>query len=216
MNLNWDEFKNLNPRDIGNWPVPAKAVALGLLLLLILFAGYWFDWSSQLKQLGAARDQEASLRETFIAKKRQAINLDAYKQQLKEIEQSFGALLKQLPNKSEMDALLTDINQAGLGRGLEFELFKPAQKETFTEFYAELPINLRVSGSYHDIGAFASDVSRLPRIVTLNEISINPAKDGKLTMDAVARTFRYLDEEEVAAQKKAAQEKEAKAKEVKK
>lgn len=216
MNLNWDEFKNLNPRDIGNWPVPAKAVALGLLLLLMLFAGYWFDWSSQLKQLGAAKDQEASLRETFITKKRQAINLDAYKQQLKEIEQSFGALLKQLPNKSEMDALLTDINQAGLGRGLEFELFKPAQKETFTEFYAELPINLRVSGSYHDIGAFASDVSRLPRIVTLNEISISPAKDGKLTMDAIARTFRYLDEEEVAAQKKAAQEKEAKAKEVKK
>ena len=134
-----------------------------------------------------------------------------YKQQLKDIEQSFGALLRQLPNKSEIDAMLTDINQAGLGRGLEFELFKPASQETVSEFYAELPITLKVTGDYHDLGAFASDVSQLPRIVTLNDTNIATVpKDGKLSMESTARTYRYLDEDEIAAQKKAAKAKEPK------
>jgi len=200
-----DDLNNLNFKDIGNWPLIPKAVLLGLLFLVILLASYWVDWSQQFSDLDAAKQQEAKLRETFLAKKKQAINLDTYKQQLKDIELSFGALLRQLPNKSEMEALITDINQAGLGRGLEFELFKPASQETLSEFYAELPITIHVTGSYHDLGAFASDVSQLSRIVTLNNISIVPGKDSNvLAMDATAKTFRYLDEDEVAAQKKSA------------
>jgi len=201
-----DELRNLNPKDISNWPPIPKALALGALFVLILFAGYWFDWQNQLNDLDAAKNKEIQLRETFLAKKKQAINLDTYRRQLKDLEQAFGALIKQLPNKSEMDALLTDINQAGLGRGLEFELFKPAPNETQSEFYAELPISIRVTGNYHDLGAFASDISRLPRIVTLNNISITPGTQA-LTMNAVAKTYRYLDEEELAEKRKAEKDK---------
>jgi len=198
--MNLDDLKKLNPKDIGSWPIIPKALALCGLFLLILFAGYWFDWQNQLADLDIAKGKESELRETFISKKKQAVNLDTYRRQLKDLEQAFGALIKQLPNKAEMDALLTDINQAGLGRGLEFELFRPSDKETFTEFYAERPISIRVTGNYHDLGAFASDVSRLPRIVTLNEINITPSGQT-LTMSAVAKTYRYLDENELAAQK---------------
>ena len=200
-----DDLNNLNIKDIANWPILPKALAMLVVFVGILFAGYWFQWSTQLAELETAQQNEAKLRETFLNKKKQAINLDTYKQQLKEIEQSFGALLKQLPNKSEMDALLTDINQAGLGRGLQFELFKPAPNETQSEFYAELPITIRLTGNYHDLGAFASDVSQLSRIVTLNNISITTGKDN-LVMDAIAKTFRYLDEEEISAQKKKAKD----------
>lgn len=206
--MNLDDYKKLNPKDIGNWPIIPKALALFGLFMLILFAGYWFDWQNQLADLDIAKGKESQLRETFISKKKQVVNLDTYRRQLKDLEQAFGALIKQLPNKAEMDALLTDINQAGLGRGLEFELFRPANSETLTEFYAERPISIRVTGNYHDIGAFASDVSRLPRIVTLNEINITPSGQA-LTMSAVAKTYRYLDENELAAQK-AAQRKSAK------
>jgi type IV pilus assembly protein PilO len=192
--------------------MPWKLAALSLLLVAIVFLGYWFDWKSQFEELEAARQKQEQLKTTFLDKKRQAVNLEIYRRQLADIEQAFGALLKQLPNKSEMDALLTDINQAGLGRGLEFELFKPAPQETMSEFYAELPITIKVSGNYHDMGAFASDVSQLSRIVTLNDISVTGAKEGGLTMEAVAKTFRYLDEEEVAKQRKAAKEKADKAK----
>lgn len=202
--MNLEDLKTLNLKDIGNWPILPKIVALALLFVVVVFAAYWFDWQTQLEQLETARQEEANLRETFLNKKKQAINLDTYRQQLTEIDQSFGALLKQLPNKSEMDALLVDINQAGLGRGLEFELFKPAPSETVSEFYAELPVTIRVTGAYHDLGHFASDVSRLPRIVTLNDIKIEAAKDGRLVMDGVAKTFRYLDESELSAKKKAA------------
>jgi type IV pilus assembly protein PilO len=132
------------------------------------------------------------------------VNLDLLRAQLKEIETSFGTLLKQLPNKSQMEALLVDINQAGLGRGLQFELFKPAPSETTREFYAELPISIKLTGNYHDMGAFASDIGQLPRIVTLNDIALNVGKDGMLTMDTTAKTFRYLDEDELAAQRAAA------------
>lgn len=198
--MNLDDFKKLHPKDISNWPTIPKVLALSGLLLLILFAGYWFDWQNQLAELDTAKEKESQLRETFLSKKKQAVNLDTYRQQLKDLEQAFGALIKQLPNKAEMDALLTDINQAGLGRGLEFELFRPADKEILSEFYAERPISIRVTGNYHDLGAFASDVSRLPRIVTLNEINITPSGQA-LTMSAVAKTYRYLDENELLAQK---------------
>jgi type IV pilus assembly protein PilO len=211
-----DELRRLNPRDIGTWPVLPKLGVLLLLVLVILGAGYLLDWSSQWDELNAARAKEDSLRNAFLDKKRQAINLEAYRKQLADIEQSFGAMLKQLPNRSEMEALLSDINQAGLGRGLQFELFKPASAEIMSDFYAELPIQIKVIGNYHDIGAFASDVSQLSRIVTLNNLALLTDKDGNLMMDATARTFRYLDDEEVAAQRKAAREKAEKAKQGKK
>ena len=202
-----DDLRRLDPKNIGNWPLGPKLGALLILLLLIVFLSYWFDWQNQMEELDSHRNKEAQLRTTFVDKKRQAINLEAYRKQLGDIEKSFGALLKQLPSKSEMDALLTDINQAGLGRGLQFELFKPAAAETISEFYAELPIQLRITGGYHDFGAFATDISRLSRIVTLNDIGLTTGKDGQIVMDAVAKTYRYLDEEEVARQRKAAQAK---------
>jgi len=204
-----DDLRRLNPRDIGNWPVLPKLGVLVLMLLLIVFVGYWFDWRIQAEELAAASKKEIELRETFLRKKGQAINRDAYKKQLADIEQAFGAMLKQLPNKAEMEALLTDINQAGLGRGLQFTLFRPAQQETMSEFYAELPITIRVIGAYHDIGAFASDVSQLSRIVTLNDIGVSYDKEGNLTLDATAKTYRYLDQTELDAQKK--RERDAKA-----
>jgi len=207
-----DELRRLNPRDIGSWPVLPKLGALLLLIILIMVAGYWFDWANQWDELTAARAKESSLRDQFLDKKRQAINLEAYRKQLADIEQSFGAMLKQLPNKSEMEALLSDINQAGLGRGLQFELFKPAAQEVMSDFYAELPITIKLAGNYHDIGHFASDVSQLSRIVTLNNIVLSTDKDGKLIMDATARTYRYLDDEEIQSQKKSAREKADKAK----
>jgi type IV pilus assembly protein PilO len=207
-----DELRRLNPRDIGSWPVLPKLGALLLLLILTLVAGYWFDWSEQWDKLNASRNKEGELRTQYLDKKSKAVNLEAYRKQLADIEQSFGAMLRQLPNKSEMEALLSDINQAGLGRGLQFELFKPASQEVLSDFYAELPISIKVAGNYHDIGAFTSDVSQLSRIVTLNNLALGLDKDGKLTMDAIARTYRYLDEEEVAAQRKAAREKAEKGK----
>lgn len=204
-----DDIRRLNFRDAGNWPLLPKVVVLGLLVLLILLAGAFFDWKDQLDALDTAQNEEAKLRVAYSEKKAKAVNLELYVQQLKEIEQAFGALLKQLPNKSEMDALLTDINQAGLGRGLQFELFRPATRERMADFYAELPITVRVTGTYHDMGAFASDVAQLPRIVTLNDIGITNDK-GTLVMDATAKTFRYLDEDEIAKQRKSAKDAKAK------
>jgi type IV pilus assembly protein PilO len=198
-----DDLRRLDPKKIGSWPAGPKFGTLLLLLLLILGAAYWFDWKDQFERIDAEKAREDQLKGTFVAKKKEALDLPAYRKQLEDIEKQFGALLKQLPGKSEMDALLTDINQAGLGRGLQFELFKPAAQETMQEFYAELPITIRISGSYHDIGAFASDVGKLSRIVTLNDIALAANKDGTLVMDATAKTFRYLDEDEIGAQKRA-------------
>ena len=200
-----DDIRRLNIREAGNWPLLPKIMILGVLFFLILLAGAFFDWRDQIEALDKVQDEETKLKEAYASKKAKAVNLDLYVQQLKEIEQSFGALLKQLPNKSEMDALLTDINQAGLGRGLQFELFRPATQERMADFYAELPISVRITGNYHDMGAFASDVAQLPRIVTLNDVGIVNDK-GTLTMEATAKTFRYLDEDEVAKQRKAAKD----------
>ncbi len=208
MNL-IDELKSLDPKQPGNWPWLIKAGALLGIFILIQAAAAFFLWKDQNDQIEKGREEVAKQKETFLEKKKLAVNLDAYKQQRAEIEQSFGALLKQLPNKSEMDALLIDINQAGLGRGLSFELFKPNVTENFTEFYAELPVNIKVTGNYHDLGAFASDVAKMPRIVLLTDIRLDPPKDGVLSMEAVAKTYRYLDEEEVSKQKKAAKDKAA-------
>ncbi|MFN3543362.1 MAG: type 4a pilus biogenesis protein PilO [Thiobacillus sp.] len=200
-----DELNKLDFKTIADWPLPTKLGALAALLIAIVAAGWWFDWRGGMESLETAKQKEAQLRSTFTTKKNQAINLDAYKQQLADIEQAFGALLKQLPNKQEMDALITDVNQAGLGRGLQFDLFKPGA-ETLTEFYAKTPIRVKVNGGYHDIAAFVSDVSKLSRIVTLHNISMEPSKDGVLNMDAVVRTYRYLDEEEVIALRQRAKE----------
>lgn len=202
-----DELRRLDPKKIGSWPVPAKLGVLLIAFVLIVVAGYWFDWQHQIDEIDREKQKETQLRNTFLEKKKLAINLPAYRKQLEDIEKQFGALLKQLPGKAEIDALLIDINQAGLGRGLQFELFKPGQ-ESVRDFYAELPIAIKITGGYHDIGAFASDIARLPRIVTLNDISLTTAKDV-LVMDATAKTFRYLDENELAQQRRAAAKKPA-------
>ncbi len=198
--MNLDDLRRLNMRDVGNWPILPKIAVLGGILVVILAAGFFLDWKDQLDTWEAAQKQELQLKDQYGQKKAKAINFDLYRQQLSEVEQSFGALVKQLPNRSEIDALLTDVNQAGLGRGLQFELFKPATQEKMADFYAELPINIKITGNYHDMGAFASDVAQLPRIVTLNDVAVGNDK-GVLSMEAVAKTFRYLDEEEVAKQR---------------
>lgn len=199
-----EDFRTTNWRDPGTWTAIPKAVVLVAIIVALPVAGYFGLWQGQLQELEDGKVSETRLKQDYLAKKRQAVNLDLHKQQLREIDTQFGALLKQLPNRSQMDALLVDINQAGLGRGLQFELFKPAARETVREFYAELPITVKVVGTYHDMGAFASDVGQLSRIVTLNDVSIAASKGGSLVMDVTARTFRYLDEEEIAAQRKAA------------
>lgn len=202
MTLN--EINKLDMKTLADWPLPTKLAALALLFVAIVAAGWWFDWRGGMEALETAKKKETELRQVFTTKKNQAINLDAYKQQLADIEQAFGALLKQLPNKQEMDALITDVNQAGLGRGLQFDLFKP-ETETVSEFYAETPIKVKVTGGYHDIASFVSDVSKLSRIVTLQNIALMPSKEGVLNMDAVVKTYRYLDEEELISRKQAAE-----------
>ncbi|MCB1930932.1 type 4a pilus biogenesis protein PilO [Accumulibacter sp.] len=201
------DFQNLNPQDPGAWPVAPRVTVLLGVFLLFLLAGWWFVWADQLDLLESKEQEEARLKDQYVAKKKQAVNLDLYVQRLDEIDRSFGALLKQLPNKSEVEALLVEINQAGMGRGLQFDLFKPGGEQV-KDFYAELPINVRLTGTYHDFGSFAGDIGKLSRIVTLNNISIaadTQRKDGTLVMNAVTKTFRYLDAEELAAKKRAAE-----------
>ncbi|HEX6319642.1 MAG TPA: type 4a pilus biogenesis protein PilO [Burkholderiales bacterium] len=199
-----DEFKRTNWQDPGTWHFAPKTLVLLAILVGIPVAGFFLDTRGQIETLDRGRVDEQKNKQQYLAKKKLAVNLDLHRQQLKEIDTQFGALLRQLPDKSQMDALLVDINQAGLGRGLQFELFKPAPREAAREFYAELPIQVKVLGTYHDMGAFASDVGQLSRIVTLNDVKIDTTKDGSLTMEATARTFRYLDDAEIAAQRKAA------------
>ncbi|AMO98313.1 pilus assembly, PilO family protein [Collimonas arenae] len=162
-----------------------------------------FYWSDQQDELNAGEQKEVQLKEQYKSKIQQAINLDALRKQKQQVAEYVVTLEKQLPSKAEMDALLSDINQAGLGRGLQFELFKPGQV-VVKDYYAELPINIKVNGNYHDVGSFASDIANLPRIVTLNNMNLVAGKDGSLSLDAIAKTFRYLDKDEVAAQRKVA------------
>lgn len=201
--MNFDDFNNIDFNNLGSLPAPVKLVLLSLLALVLIVGGYFALWSTEIEAFEQAQQKEQQLRQTFIAKKSQAVKIEAYRQQMVDIEKTFGALLKQLPDKSEMDGLLTDINQSGLGRGLEFELFKPGN-EIIADFYAEMPIQIKVQGNYHDVGAFATDVSKLSRIVTLNDLTLTPQTKnlkgggGVLTLEAIAKTYRYLDSSELS------------------
>lgn len=199
--INFDELKTLNWQDPGSWPWSAKILAFLAIFLLNVVTTALLDTKEQWDELQVVTSEEDALKGTFLEKKKQAVNLDLIKKQLIETQESLGALLKQLPNKPKMDELLTDINQAGLGRGLQFELFRPGSESVTNGSFVEQAIAIRVSGDYDDLGKFASDISMLPRIVTLNDVGITPSNSG-LTMDATAKTYRYLDENELAAQKK--------------
>jgi type IV pilus assembly protein PilO len=197
------QFRDLDPKDPSLWPaLPRYGLLVGVVVLVV--TALWFAWlSTSQQELEAEQARELTLRKDYTTKLVKAVNLDVLKKQREQVLQYVTQLEKQLPSKAEMDALLSDINQAGLGRSLQFELFRPGQIAV-RDYYAELPIVLRVSGKYHDIGAFASDIANLSRIVTLNNLTVLPRPDGALTMDATAKTFRYLDPQEVAAQRKVA------------
>jgi type IV pilus assembly protein PilO len=196
------QFKDLDPKDPSLWPAIPR-YTLFVIAAVVVVIGLWFAWlSSSQEALQIEQEKELKLRDDFKTKLSKAVNLEVLKKQREQVQQYVTQLEKQLPSKSEMDALLSDINQAGLGRSLQFDLFRPGQVAV-KEYYAELPITLKVSGKYHDIGSFASDIANLSRIVTLNNLSIIPKQDGSLSMDATAKTFRYLDTNEIAAQRKA-------------
>lgn len=203
------DFKTLDPKDPGLWPLAPRLLSLVSLFAALIAVSWGFGqtgWSVQLEEFEAAKNQEAKHKEDWLGKKRQAVNLDEYRRQLAEIDRSFGALLKQLPNKAEMGDMLVDINKAAQARGLSVELFKPGG-EGAREFYAEVPITLNLIGSYHDIGAFTGDLAKLPRIVTLNDINLQANPNATMTLRTTAKTFRYLDDAEMANQKKAQQAK---------
>lgn len=196
-----DDLKNIDFNNVAGWPLPIKIIGIAVIGVLLLFAGYWFLISDELVQYEQEQQKERGLKDTYLTKKGLAINLPAYKLQMEEMHQAFGTLLRQLPNKTEVPNLLVDITQAGLGRGLNFVLFKP-DKEKPQEFYAELPINIKVTGNYHELGQFVSDLAALPRIVTVGSIDISSdPKTTLLNMSAVARTYRYLEPEEIEALK---------------
>jgi type IV pilus assembly protein PilO len=203
------QFRNLDSKDPSSWPAFPRYLLFTVAAVLVVVV-LWFLWlNTSEAELEAERAKEVTLREEYKTKLGKAVNLDALKKQREQVQQYVTQLEKQLPSKAEMDALLSDINQAGLGRSLQFDLFRPGQV-VVRDYYAELPIAVRVTGRYHDLGAFASDIANLSRIVTLNNLAIVPGKDGSLAMDATAKTFRYLDADEVAAQRKAADPKGAK------
>lgn len=206
------QFQDLQGRQPGQWPLAPRLLCAAGVMALAVGLGYYFYWSDQFAAQERGAQEEVKLREEYKTKMAQAINLEALTAQKAQVDRYVVRLEKQLPSKSEMSSLLSDINQSGVGRGLQFELFKPGQ-EIVRDYYAELPIDIKVSGRYHDMGAFAGDMANLPRIVTLNNLSLLMAKDGSLAMEAVAKTFRYLDQEELAAQRAArAAEKKAKGK----
>ena len=198
------DFKTLDPKDPGLWPLAPRVVILFTLFAALIAAAWGFGaigWSVQLEELESKKQQEAKLKEDWLGKKKQAVNLEEYRRQLAEIDRSFGALLKQLPNKAEMGDMLVDINKAAQARGLAVDLFRPGG-EAPREFYAEVPITLNLVGTYHDIGAFTGDLARLPRIVTLNDVNLTVNPNQTLSMKTTAKTFRYLDDAEIASQKK--------------
>jgi len=192
MNLELDQ---LDLADVARWPAAARAVVILFLMAGVIFLGYWFHTKDQLLELDNAEQQELDLRVIFEKKAQQAANLEAYEKQLEEMRESFGAMLRQLPNKTEVADLLVDVSQTGLASGLEFELFKP-EAENPREFYAELPISIRVIGEYHEFGNFVSGVAALPRIVTLHNVSISRTGNNLLSMNLTAKTYRYLENEE--------------------
>lgn len=201
--INWiAQFRGLTLDNVGSWPILPRVGLWVALVIVCAFVGWWFVWSDQLNQLDSLRQEESTLKDQYRVKIQQAINLEELRRQKEQVNQSVLTLEKQLPSKAEMDALLSDINQAGIGRGLQFELFRPGQV-ILKDYYAELPITVRVSGRYHDLGAFTSDIANLPRIVTLNNLNVQTTKSPTLSLDAVAKTFRYLDEDELATQRKA-------------
>ncbi len=191
-------FSEIDPNDVGSWPTMLKVIVIIAVCIGVLFAGYYLNTADQIERLKVEQKKEQELRDKFKIKQNKAVNLPLYKEQMKEMEESFGAMLRQLPSKTEVAELLVDVSQKGLANGLEFDLFKP-KDEVPAEFYAELPIQIKVKGDYHEFGQFISDVAALPRIVTIQDISITPittkGKVSKLVMDATAKTFRYLDEE---------------------
>jgi type IV pilus assembly protein PilO len=196
------QFRGLDPKDPSLWPAMPRFMLCALVTALVV-VGLWFGWLNSFQdELEVEQAKEVALREDYQKKLAKAVNLDVLKKQREQVQQYVIQLEKQLPSKAEMAALLSDVNQAGLGRSLQFDLFRPGQV-VVKEYYAELPISVRVTGRYHDVGAFASDVAHLSRIVTLNNITVVPGRDGNLTMDATVRTFRYLDTDEVAAQRQA-------------
>ena len=194
--MNLSDINNLDFNNAGNWPAPIKAVAIVVLCAAVVGAGYWFDTKEQLAALEKAERVEVEKKEIFENKQRKAANLEPLREQLEEMKQSFGAMLRQLPNQAEIDALLVDISQTGLASGLEFDLFQP-QRESQAEFYAEKPIKIRVTGTYHEFGEFVSGVAALPRIVTQHDIKIVPSKGNadELVMEATAKTYRYIEEQ---------------------
>jgi len=194
--MDFQELKNVNLTNIGTSPLWVKVLLIGIVCIAILFAGYWLHHKTQLEDLKRVQAKEVELRATFEDKAEKAANLEPYKVQLEEMRRTFGTLLRQLPSKTEIPALIVDISQTGLASGLEIELFKP-NPESRKEFYAEKPISLRVKGDYHQFGAFASEIAALPRIVTLHNISLTPSgKNKNMTMTATAKTYRYLEEDE--------------------
>jgi type IV pilus assembly protein PilO len=197
--MDLSQLNELDFSNIANWPLPARVFVIGIIFVAVLGLGYWLDIKDQGIRLEKAESQESELRLAFEAKAKKAANLQAYEQQLAEMKETFGAMLRQLPDKTEVAELLVDISQTGLASGLEFELFKP-QVEVPKEFYAELPISIRVKGDYHEFGNFISGVAALPRIVTIHDVNIGRDKDSGLTMDILAKTYRYMDEEEGGAQ----------------
>ena len=211
MKLNLAELKNIDFNDYGKWPLPVKIIAIALLCVALVGAGFWFDTRVQLESLDVVRSKEGELKEIFKVKQNQASNLDDYKSQMEQMKRSFGTMLRQLPSKTEVDDLLQDVSQTGLKNGLQIDLFKP-ESEIPAEFYAELPITIKMTGDFHEFGKFVSDVASLPRIVTLHDFSITPVKNNEtkevsLMMQATAKTYRYLDEEEIEANEKAKEEK---------
>lgn len=196
------QFRGLNGRHPGLWPIAPRALCGVGAIFGVLLIGWFLYLQGQQEELTQGEQEEIKLRDEYKVKVQQAVNLDALRKQKQQVGEYVATLEKQLPSKAEMDALLSDINQAGLGRGLQFELFKPGQV-VVKDYYAELPINIKVTGNYHDVAAFTSDIANLPRIVTLNNLALNSGKDGVLVLDTVAKTFRYLDKDEVQAQRKA-------------
>lgn len=191
---------DINFQNIGSWPLALKIAVIALAVVAVAVAAYFLDTQAQIEKLERAERKEEELKREFREKQAKAVNLDAYKQQMKEMEESFGAMLRQLPSKTEVEDLLVDISQTGLASGIEFQLFKP-QGERFIEFYAELPIQMQMTGTYHEFGNFVSGIAALPRIVTLHNIDIKGGK-GELQMSVTAKTYRYLDEDEIASKKK--------------